>query len=262
MGVSGSSTTVAGGGQTTMTGPAGAAGGTASSGAPGTTAKAGGSAPANHSTPITATTIPRARPAPAGSAVGAQPGRYTYSESGTASSSFQPGEQPINGQSILTVDPAAGSDQHTAREAPQGSMDTTYRYQAGGVYLTDLKQSTSGFTKEFKADPAALVLAQPATVGKSWQWDLTSTDGLTRVHTTFRVARLETLVIGGESVATVVLDSVVTTAGDVTSTMNSTIWVSEKYKLIVQQHDVSNGSYGAFTFRADRTEKLLATRPS
>ena len=194
--------------------------------------------------------------------MGTAPGRYVYALSGTASSSLQPGDQPITGQGTLTVDPASGADQRQVRQDPSQTTETIFRFQANGAYIADLKQTTSGLMKEFKADPPVLALPQPAPVGKSWQWDLTSTDGATRVHAAFKVARTETVTIGGEAVPCVVLDNTVTTTGDIVSTTTSTIWASEKYRIIVQQHDVASGSYGAFTFKSDKTSKLLSMRPS
>ena len=245
---SGTSSTAAGGGGTATTARSSAGGSTTTvrggAATTATTARSSSSGPPTSSSPATA------------------PGRYIYTLSGTSSSSIQPGDQPITGQGTLTVDPVSGTDQHQSRQDPNQTSETVFRFQPDGAYIVNLKQTTSGLAKEFRADPPVLVLPQPATVGRSWQWDLTSTDGATRVHATFKVARTETVTIGGEAVACVVLENTVTTSGDIVSTTTSTIWTSDRYRIVVQQHDVGSGNYGAITFRSDKTSKLQSTRPS
>jgi hypothetical protein len=185
----------------------------------------------------------------------ATPGSYTYKTTGN--SSFG----PVNETSTLKVDPPSGSDQHSAQTGQQGGTETVLRYQADGVYLVSLKLSGQ-ITKEFRLNPPGLALPQPATVGRTWSWTATSTDGKTSVKSDFKVLRTETIAVGGEQVPTVVLETVVTTSGDLVSTSKGTRWVSEAYRLTVREDSQMQGTYSGFSFNSTTSSLLQSTKPS
>ena len=196
-------------------------------------------------------------------AVGAKPGTYHYTQTGTTSFGPAPG-------SVTTVvdAPTADGDQHSSSKDASGndSGDSVLHHQADGVYLKDLKIN-AGTTKEFVFNPLALAEPQPAPAGKQWQWGpYTSTDGKTTINATLKVVRDETITVGGEQVACTLVNVVVKTSGDITSTSTQDVWTSSTYKLIVQEHDVVDGSaqyQGApVTFHSDTTRKLDSTKPS
>jgi hypothetical protein len=91
---------------------------------------------------------------------------------------------------------------------------------------------------------------------------MTSTDGRTTADADMRVARTENLDVGGERVPVFVVEVVVTIGGDVVSTSRRTLWVSDRYRLVIQQQDVSDGHFGSVTFHSESMEKLLSTRPT
>jgi hypothetical protein len=190
----------------------------------------------------------------------AAPGKYTYKITGTQQL-LTPTPQPVNDTSTLTVDALQGTDQHTTDQGPNSGTEQVLRYQPDGVYLVDLKL-TGPINKEFKPEPPGLVFPQPATIGKTWSWNATSTDGKTTVKSEFKIARTETIAVGGEQVPCVVLEATVTTGGDIVSTSKRTIWTSEAYKLVVRQDDKSNGTYSGYSFKFDTSSVLQSTKPA
>ena len=238
-------------GETTTT-AAEEAGGTTAVSAPkaGTTKKSG--------TATTAASKPGVQQATPAGIKAAAPGTYTYKVTGTMTVGTP---QKVDTTSTLKVDPLQGTDQHSAQTGQQGGQETVLRYQADGVYLVNLKL-TGPVNKEFKLEPPGLAFAQPATIGKAWGWSAKSTDGATTVKSDFKVLRTETITIGGEQVPTVVMETKVVTDGDVKSTSTGTMWVSEAYRLIVQEHNKINGTYGAFAFSGDTSSVMQSTKPA
>jgi hypothetical protein len=243
---SGTSTTVKGGPNATGTGkgavaPAGAAavGGTGGSGG-----KAGSSGSSAK-----------------GGVQAAAPGTYTYNRTGKAHTSAF-GDQSQDGPVTLKVDPVAGGDQHTVQSAQEGDSEQTVRLLAEGAYFTQLKQSTSGFVKEFRPDPPVLAVPSDPAVGREWSWTVTSTDGRTTLNAAFKVLRKETLAVGAEQVPTVVLSVVLKGSGDITFTTDSTNWVSLAKGLIVRTDQKTDGNIGSVTFTSQSSQILQGTKPA
>lgn len=192
------------------------------------------------------------------------PGKYQYTITGSRRGGTPATTQPINDSAELTVDPPTGADQHSNmvdKQSAQASQEETLRYQADGIYLVDLK--VGGGAIEFKPNPPVLQYAEPATIGKAWEWTVKSTDGGTTVNTKLKVLRQENLMVGAESVAATVLDVTITTSGTFASTTHSTIWVSEKYRLILRTDSSSDITSPPFVAgHADTSSKLQSTKPS
>lgn len=193
----------------------------------------------------------------------AAPGTYTYARTGTSHDSVR-GARSLNGNTSLKVDPVntATSDQHSAQSSPDGSSDQTVRFLTEGAYFTDLKQSTGGFTKEFQPNPPVLALPAQATIGRTWSWTVTSTDGKTTLTANFKVERNETLTIGGQSTPTVVLTVTLKATGDVTLDSTATDWVSLAKGLIVRTDSTSSGAIGTITFSSQSSSIMQSTKPS
>jgi hypothetical protein len=225
------------------------------SGQPGTTAKPSGTPSANSGT------------SPPASKSGLQPtapGKYQFAITGFRRAGTPATTQPLNDTSELTVDPATGADQHSNqvdKNNAQASQEETLRYQADGIYLVDLK--VGGGIIEFKPDQPVLQYPEPATVGKAWEWTTKSTDGGTTVNTKLKVLRTENQTVGSETVPTTVIDAVITTSGNVASTTHSTIWVSEKYRMIVRTDSVADITQPVFVAgHSETSSKLVSTKPS
>jgi hypothetical protein len=212
-----------------------------------TTAKAGSVSAASNST----------SPPPA-TAAGLQPttpGKYTYHLTG------QGNGQNIDTQLTMTVDPPTGGDQHSTTQTQQGSEEQTLRYQANGLYLVELKLNAGFIQKDFTPNPPALQYPEPATIGKTWSWSVTSSDGKTTVNTSFQVLRTENQTVGSETVPTTVLKVTITTSGDIVSKSDSTYWISEKYRLIVRTDSTADTTSPIVT-HSTTSQVLLSTKPS
>ena len=218
-----------------------------SSKSPGTTAKTGSvSAGGNTTSP------------PPAAAAGLQPtapGKYNYHLTG------QGNGQNIDTQITMTVDAPKGGDQHSTTQTQQGSEEQTLRYQANGIYLVELKLNAGFIQKDFTPNPPALQYPEPATIGKTWSWSVTSSDGKTTVNTSFQVLRTENQTVGSETVPTTVLKVTITTSGDIVSKSDSTYWISEKYRLIVRQDSTADTTTPIVT-HSTTSQVLLSTKPS
>ena len=232
---------------------------TTAEGGPGVSVSAGGGK-------STATTAKTSSGSGSGSASSgaykpAAPGSYSYRTTGKASSPAF-GEQPIDREDALKVEPPAGSDQKNVRTSQEGSTEQVFRFAPDGVRLVSMKISNRQVTKEFRPNPPAMVLPYPLTVGQEWSWKMTSTDNATNVEGRFKFVRREAIDVGGESHQAAVIEATVVTSGDVTSTSRQTIWTSESLRLILQEKNVSDGQFGQVTFHSETTSKLKSTKPA
>jgi hypothetical protein len=235
-------------------GPTGAGGGApaTAAGKTGTTAKPGGSATAATS----GTGSSGAASASTTTAHPAAAGHYTYNRTGSATSSAF-GTQSLDGAVPLQIDAPNGTDQHTATNPGGGSStEQTLRFLGDGAYFTDLKQSMSGFTKEFIPNPPVLALPHNAANGRTWHWTTKSTDGATTLDATFTAGRHENVTVGGQPVDCLVLDLILKTSGDINATSTDKVWVSYKYGLVVRQTDVTDGTLGSVTFHMNYDQTL------
>lgn len=199
---------------------------------------------------------------PGSSTVGpAAPGRYSYATTGRFSSPLV-GEQRRDGETVLTVDAAAGADQRSVRQGPGGVVEQVLRFQPDGAYLVVLKQSSQGYAKEFRPAPPALAFPAGPPPGRTWSWRVVSTDGQTTVDAAFRLARHEDVAVGGTRVRAAVVEATTTTSGDIVSTGRQTLWVSEEHRLVVRQQEVTDGRVGTLTFHTESDDVLRSLTPA
>lgn len=197
----------------------------------------------------------------AGTVRATAPGTYTYDSSG--SQTFSGAERDVDASSTLTVGAARDGRQTTTLHNSQGDTTQQLVARSSGTYLSSLAITSPSLSKEFRFDPVALLLPDPARVGATWSWRSTSTDGTTTVSASNEVLRTETVTVGGERVPTVVLRThLVITGKDLTYTADATNWVSPAHRLPVKTHTSGSGSYGAFTFSFDVTDVVRSVRPS
>ena len=214
----------------------------------------GGSAPATAGAPGSPTTTAKAGTAPAGTRTAA-PGRYTYRRTGTRT--VGGGDSSLDGEGTLTVDPANGNEQHSRTEYVDSSTEQTVRHRAGGIDLLFLKITFSSFTYEFRPSPPVLFAPDPPAVGATWSWRMTSTDGSVTVDGSFKVLRNETVTIGGEPVATAVVEGNLRFSGALTGTSKQTLWGSDRYRLIVRTEEAAD--FGFARWRSNSV--LVSTKP-
>lgn len=218
-----------------------------------TTAKPSPSPTTVKPTPTTAKPTPTTTAPPAGN--GPQPtaaGTYVYDLEGSSS------------KQTLVVNPASGSTQTSRLSAPgAGTSEQTLRYDSDGIKLLRMKQSTPGGTYEFVAPAGTLAFPHPMSPGRTWSWNLTSTDGQVTLQMNLRAERRETVsTTAGEAVSTMVVTTSGTISGAASATTNGTAWVSEGYRLPIKQHQVVQGQYGSVPFRFETRGTLQSTQPS
>jgi len=233
---------------------------TAASAQPSSSAVPGRSGGAASSAPSAGASASSAASTAAGSVRGTAPGDYTYDASGTYSLGGAP--QKADGTSTLTVSPLKGNRQTSTLSAERGG-DTVQEVvlESSGVHVARLVIGTP-VDKEFRMSPPALLFPTPATIGRKWSWQATSTDGKTTVKTTNQVLRRETLTIGGEKVATVVLQSRLVITGEVSYTADVTTWVATAYQLPVKDHTKGSGKWGTIAFSTDVTSTMRSVQPA
>jgi hypothetical protein len=258
----GTTTTVAGQAPTGETGApgSGSAGGSAASpggaptGSPATTvAPSGGGSP---------TTTAKAGSSPsATSSKTAAPGRYTYRRTGDQTTPFGP--RSLNGEGSLVVQPPNGADQHSATTYTESSSEQTLRHRAGGIDLLYLKiaNQQAGSSFEFRPSPPVLFAPDPLAVGATWSWRMTSTNGALTIDASFKVVRNETLDIGGEAVATAVVEGTSQLSGAFTGTLRQTLWGSERYRLIVRTDEATDITAPA-AVQSKSSSVLVSTKPA
>lgn len=237
----------------------------ATSAAPGASARPGVSATAS---PTASATRPRStasastQPTAKTGTLGTAPGTYTYDTSGTVT--VLGGTQDASGTTSFVVEALSGGSQRTTMSNDHSTTEERVVPRSTGLYLSYLHiAAPRAFDAEFQLSPAALLLPTPAKVGASWSWKATSTDGKTTATQSSKVLRTETLVIGGQKVATVVVQTHLVLTGGVDFTADVTNWVSETYRLVVKDHQVAKGttSFGA-AFSNDVTDVIRSVRPS
>lgn len=240
----------------------GASASTAASARPGAAATATTSAgPDSGGYGSTTGTNPSSAPR-SSAAKGTPPGTYTYDSSGTSTTS-PGGKQDVAKSSTLEVTEVVDGSQSSTLHNSQGDTTQSLVVRDNGSYLDALTVKGPGINTEFDFDPPALLLGVPARAGATWSWSGTSTDGKTTVKASNKVARAETVTIGGQKVPTVVLQThLVITGQDFSYTADTTNWVATALRLPVKTHTVGNGKYGFIAFSFDVTDVLRSTRPA
>ena len=186
-------------------------------------------------------------------------GQYTYTAQGTVTVGTA---TPVDGTATLTVDPVAGGQQHSVLEGDQGRTEQDVVLRGDGRFLASLDLTNPAFSKQFRPDPPVLLLPEPATVGRSWQWRATSTDGKTTAEASNRILRQETLTVNGERVVCSVIETTLALSGDITYRGQTTTWVSDRYRLPVKDRSRGQGTVNGVAFSTDIRTALQSTRPA
>jgi len=245
--VAGVTTTAAGGGATATT--------KASTKAAANSAAKVNGQPANNYTP----------PAGATPAKPAAPGTYTEDNSGTSTFGPPPAKSP------LTIDPPAGTRQHSTsdmRSGGKGSVsETTFDYKPEGVYLVEIKvtnysgTSFGNQTVDFVGNPPPLAAPTGVKPGQSVDFDLSSNPPGTNIHVHIDFVRNETITIGGQPVNTMVIHQVGTLSGQISGTQTQDAWVSLQYDLFVKSHSVGDVTAYGIHAQSDITSQLEKLTP-
>ena len=188
------------------------------------------------------------------------PGTYTYDTSGTVAAGAS--KRDASGTATLTVDAPSAGRQHSLLGTDQGRTEQDVVVRSGGTFLVRLAITNPTFSKEFRFAQPVLLVPDPATVGKSWSWTATSTDGKTTAAVTARITGRQTLTIGGVQTPTTVIESVLKLTGDITYTAHMQNWADLTHRLSVKDHTKGEGMFGAVQFTTDITNVMRTTKPS
>ncbi|MCU1591501.1 MAG: hypothetical protein JWP11_2757 [Frankiales bacterium] len=187
------------------------------------------------------------------------PGTYTFDNTGTVTAGTQ---RDASGTSTLTVDPPASGQQHSLLSSDQGRTEQDVVVRTNGTYLARLAITNPAFSKEFRPASPVLLVPDPATAGRSWSWTAVSTDGKTTAAVTAKVARRETLTIGGARTQTVVVASTLRLTGDITYTGQMETWYDPAHRLTAKEHTKGSGTVSGLQFTTDITSVLRSLSPS
>lgn len=168
-------------------------------------------------------------------------GVYSYDTSGSTSSLL--GNKSFPAVTTLTVDAPSGTKQHSLRElvAANGDgfvIDQTLDYQHGGIAVVQQRLSmTQGGNKTVRtltATPTTVVIPIGAPLGSHADFALTGStiDG----HEIVDILSGTPVTVGGQSVATVLVKSVLTVTGNVSGTIELDQWWSAGSRLPVKEH--------------------------
>lgn len=238
---------------------------------PGTSAAASTAASAASSTAATTETSTAGSSAPITTSAPGKPaaqratraGTYTLDASGTITLGVS--KQDASGTQSLTISPLKGQLQHSTLHGDQGDTEQDLLLRTTGTYVASLRLTSPAFAgqaKEFHPSPAVLLVPDPATVGSSWSWKAVSTDGKTTVTTANKVARTETVTIGGKKLLCAVIQTHLVLSGDVTYDAQVTTWYSPDFRLAVKDHTVGKGTAIGSPFTTDITSVMRSVTPA
>ncbi len=250
--------------------------GAPNNGSPGASASAGASAnpAATPSTAKTGVTAPPATPA-AGHTVASGPGAtapgkptgftragtYTYDVSGTASTKATTQKQSF--VETFAVDAPKGTLQKSTEKNQNGSRDTTLDSRSTGLYVADIYFHQGSFNEDFKPVGTAVYFPSSYPVGTSWTWTAKSTDGKYTLSDSSKVTSTGKLTVGGQSLPTVVVDTVLKFTGSgFNLTDQQRDWISTSYALVLKEHLLTSGTIQGFEIKSDETRTIRSTTPS
>ena len=197
----------------------------------------------------------------------ATPGTYRYDTSGATTVGLT--TLPYPAVTTLTVDPPAGTRQHSTRDLrdPSGNgpvLELTLDYRPAGVFLEGLRLTTSlaGFVNTQDLRPPAPALLLPTGAGPGTRQELDLAGGASSAHLVVGVEGQERLTIGGRAVDTLLVHLVATLApGEISGTLDMTAWLAPDVRLWVKERSVTDatarGGLARFQSRYDATLQRL-----
>lgn len=182
-------------------------------------------------------------------------GGYRYHTSGSSKIGANP-SQPVNTDTTTTIEHLGGGKVRQSAEDQKALLE----WSGSQVMLHTLDFTRPGFERHFEAKPPVQYAPTPLKVGQQWTWKLTATGYPTTIDQTSRVDRLETIIVGGKKVDTIVIVTKLTLSGDVSGTIDLTQWLSTTTNIPQRIHAVSN--IVTFTFTSDTTSELTGFTPA
>jgi hypothetical protein len=191
-------------------------------------------------------------------------GTYRYRQSGTNTAGATSMAVPPEG--TLRVDPPSGSTQvwHRATDPNQPPSDTTLQFRPDGMWITSQIQrvTVAGQTSQFSCGFPTPMPAPPwpPTVGANFTGH--GDCGTFTVDVTGRITSTRTVTLDGISVPVFIIESSLTTHGQVQSSATETDWFSPALRLAVHTETHGSGTYGIVSYRTDTVADLESTKPT
>jgi len=178
------------------------------------------------------------------------------------SSNLLPGQQLVP-TATLAVDALNSSDQRQVLTFGEVVVEQLVRYANDGVYLVSMKANEAGGGEEYRPAEPLLTAPSGAEVGRTWSWQVPSTDGDSTMKVDYKVASTELRKVGNESIGTSVVEATtVVTGADGVITSRQVLWTSERHGgLPVRITEVTQGSNRGLEIRLEATFDLVSTTP-
>lgn len=246
-----------------------------------TTTRAGSAAAASKSPATTAgstgVTAPGANsPAPAGGAAtpsspqssgsqadGSQApkpaaaGTYQERQSGSFTALGKTTEVPPQGTLVVAAAQADGTQVwHRYVQQGQSPNDTTLQFDAKGIFLLSTTEQSPQGNVACNFDPAVPAPPWPAAVGASFS--STGNCGKFTVSVSGRITGQQSVVVGGTSYDTWVVETSLKFQGEVTGTGTQEDWYSPTLRIPLEEKSQIHGSYGPVSFASQLSSEVTS----
>lgn len=209
-------------------------------------------------TPTTA--APAGAPATAEGPAPVPPGTYRYKQSGSATVGAQKYDSPPEG--TMVVKPAAGDGTQLLQRYidPKGDpTDTTMQFRPDGMFIlqTVLRQGGQEIKCTFgRGVPAP---TWPPKVGATGEGH--GDCGSFQTEITGSITGTKPVTVDGTAYTAYVVESTITTTGQVESKSNQVDWFVPELRLSTHTESSGKGKFGTFEFSSSGTSDLVSAKP-
>ena len=140
------------------------------------------------------------------------------------------------------------------------SADITYAFRNDGPFITDVSMRDQGLQFTCHFDPPVPAPPWPATDGKTITGHASC--GQITVDVSGRITSHRSSSSTGATIEVVVVETTLTTHGQVESTTNDIQWWAPSLRLPVHSESKTDGRFGAFGFSSNVTTDLKSARPA
>lgn len=242
---------------------------TASTTAPSSTSSSPHLATAPRSASVTTAPSTRTGTSPAsGDPAPAVSGTYLYKQSGTQSAAGYSQAPPASGTEVIDAKVAGAGGweqtwhQYASSQAPPD--DITYLFSRSGVAVVSevLRIQAFGGTSTYTCTMSSPVLIIDWPVEVGYRFAGTGNCGSFTISISGQIAGTHAAQLDGSTTPTYVVESTVTTKGQIDSTTDETDWIDVTRSLIVHSDATTKGTYGSFSFQSQLTRDLESATPS
>ena len=189
------------------------------------------------------------------------PGTYHYRQSGSTKVGTDTFETPPEGTSVADAARGDGTQVHHRYVDPEGeSSDVTLRFGADGIFILETVLRTGQAEVRCTFDPPMASPPWPPSVGTTSSGH--GECGAFTTDITSEITEARTVTLEGATYDAVVVESTLTTSGQLESTSHQVDWFVPELRMSTHTETDSTGSFGAFTFESSGTSDLLSATPT